>query len=120
LVVVAVVNCCRDRALGQRVAYTVELLGKRELLPLEQFVHVAVYVYVMECTVEKKFDCLEIVAYVRAFCAWSDAMHVMSGYLQCAFVITAQRGGPPSNLIELRQCLCQKMQCAQAEEFCSV
>ncbi len=48
----------------------------------------AVYVYVTKCTVKERFDRLEVVAYVRAFCTWSDAALVVGGHLKSAFVIT--------------------------------
>jgi hypothetical protein len=48
----------------------------------------AVYVYVTKCAVKERFDCLEVAAYVHAFCTWLDVALVVGGHLKSAFVIT--------------------------------
>ncbi len=70
---IAVDNHCCNGFLGQCVAYTVELLCQRELLPFEVLVHMSVYMYVLEGAIEKRLGCIEAVAYVCAFGAGSYA-----------------------------------------------
>jgi hypothetical protein len=49
----------------------------------------SVHIDVAKCTVEERFNPLEILAYIGAFSAWSDAAHMMRGHLESAFVVTA-------------------------------
>ncbi len=88
-VMIAVVNCCGDRAFSQCVAHAIELLGQRELLPPEHTVHMSVDVHISERSPLERFDRLETAAYVCAFCTWSDATLMVRRYLQRAFVVTA-------------------------------
>jgi len=88
-VMIAVVNCCGDRAFCQCVTYTIELLGQRKLLPPEHTVHMSVDVRIAERAPMEQFDRLETAVYVSAFCTRSDAALVVSRYFQCAFVVTA-------------------------------
>jgi hypothetical protein len=66
-VMIAVDNHCYNGFFSQHVAYTDKLLRQHELLPFEVFVHMSVYMYVLEGVVEKRLGCLEVAAYVCAF-----------------------------------------------------
>jgi hypothetical protein len=76
-VMIAVDNSCCNGFLSQRVAYTVELLCQRELLPFEVLVHMSIYMYVLEGAIEKRLGRLEAAAYVCAFGAGPYAMGEM-------------------------------------------
>ncbi len=88
-VMIAVVNRCGDRAFRQCVAHTIELLGQRKLLPPEHTVYMSVDVHISECSPLERFDRLETVVYVGAFCTRSDATLMVRRYFQRAFVVTA-------------------------------
>jgi hypothetical protein len=76
--------CCDSRGLAllesifcQRVTYAVKLLHQSELLPLENSIHMAVYMDILKGTIEKLLAFPETAAYVCTFGAGSYAAAVV-------------------------------------------